>query len=937
MEASVVRSTTVGDLLERARRRGEMLTAAGRALFCILVLARFAFMPSGSQSPAEWTVLALTAVAAGWFLWRTARSTVSEGFVCASVAFDALGCFSALVPNVLWPSDHYEGFLLMPDTAALLLVTAASGARLSPRAAVLGAALNALSASTLIALDASLNAGRLHYGAGEATIFFIILLCLGGFTAGLGRQTLALATAAAQLNQRNERASQSLVDLLREHHDVRSGLSSARLNADLLSRSVGETASDRAARSAVDRLQEDLAEVESLVTQVRDRAYAELAALQGPAPAPVLATVRAATRAVERRFPLVRVLVEAEGEAAGAEAMVVGGGASLLRVVLNLLVNSCEGDGQRGAREIAVRVEWLPDNERLVLRVTDDGPGLHAGCFGPLGAVTTKAEGAGFGVLLVRSLVESSGGTFSLENRSEGGAEARVELSGRPGRPDEVDPTRSDQHAELSGVRGGPGLGLLSEGAGRSALLARGPSLFALGSEIGEGPLAFERLELAARDIGLTEQALGPNDAPCERRRRDRPAVRRRRRSGRYHHRHRAERRPPGRVMPPQLVGLVDQIGPGPRVEPQRGDEPLARRHARSPEDLRGFRLTRRRALTPASLFDRGDRHTVELDHTPFGVPELDALLYDPVGAERGYARLALAQQERDAAAPRAGRKVGELDARSSAGPTPVRELNFGLDQHVRIVVTLLAPGVTMGRRRRTAAASLAVAVGPAHRPNAAAPGPRVDDARAQLVCVDRIWQGPRLDDGDGLGGAAPHPIRRHLRHVRRARRPEGDHVDGLEGPLGREPTSQRHTCAWRLTDEHPPHRVVDLGLETNRDQVLFSLADLGLLDFDRFDRRGARDRPSRLGVRRRLGRGRAHRGLQGAGGRRFGSTRPELAPAEEQRGRRAEGESGEGDRATLPRTGAPQQGRVDMSAGLSSATLVRHGLASQRAPLSAA
>ncbi len=425
-------TTTIGELLDRARRRGELLTATGRALFCALVVTRFAFVASGRQSAAEWSVLAATTAAAGWFLWRTARAPVSEGFVCASVAFDALACHAALAPNVLWPSESYQGFLLMPDSAALLLTTAASGARLSPRAAALGAGLNALSASALLALDAWANAGRLHYGPYEATIFFIILLCLGGFTAALGRQTLGLALAAARLNQKNERASRSLVDLLREHHDVRSGLTSARLNADLLARLLGGGGAG-AARSAAARLREDLAEVESLVSTVRDRAYGELAALQGPAPAPVLATLRAAVRAVERRFPEVRVRLAAEGDAAGAEALIAGGGASLLRVALNVLVNACEGDGRRGAGEIVVRVRWLPGGERLALSVLDDGPGLHAGCFGPLGAVSTKAEGAGFGVLLVRSLVDASGGHFSLENRPEGGVEARIELAGRPG------------------------------------------------------------------------------------------------------------------------------------------------------------------------------------------------------------------------------------------------------------------------------------------------------------------------------------------------------------------------------------------------------------------------------------------------------------------------------------------------------------------------
>ncbi|MBM3974665.1 MAG: response regulator [Planctomycetes bacterium] len=95
-------------------------------------------------------------------------------------------------------------------------------------------------------------------------------------------------------------------------------------------------------------------------------------------------------------------------------------------VVTNLLHNAAEACNGKGHVEVTALVY----NGRLVLDVADDGPGVPPNMveeiFKPFRSL--KEYGTGIGLALSRKVVESHGGTITLQPQTGGGACFRVEL-----------------------------------------------------------------------------------------------------------------------------------------------------------------------------------------------------------------------------------------------------------------------------------------------------------------------------------------------------------------------------------------------------------------------------------------------------------------------------------------------------------------------------
>jgi signal transduction histidine kinase len=102
-------------------------------------------------------------------------------------------------------------------------------------------------------------------------------------------------------------------------------------------------------------------------------------------------------------------------------ASIAGDPDLLEQAVYGLLLNAAEAIGERGRIEIEVRAGDA-DSAEVVVEVRDDGPGIDAQrrdeIFEPF--VTTKAQGSGLGLPMVRRAVDDHGG--------------RVEVVDRPGR-----------------------------------------------------------------------------------------------------------------------------------------------------------------------------------------------------------------------------------------------------------------------------------------------------------------------------------------------------------------------------------------------------------------------------------------------------------------------------------------------------------------------
>jgi signal transduction histidine kinase len=417
--------------LARAAWAGERSVSITRSVLIVLVLGRFFALGGGARAAAgqvdaivEISVLALGLAASSALLWKLGPRSrpAPRGLLFASVTLDAVLCHLALLPNALWPQGPYEGILRIPDAAAILVVLAAAGVRLDLGVAALAALLHATSASILFAVDAT---GRAHitYGEKDVAIFFIYFVVAGLFAVASARGVRGLATESARAAMIAQRARLGLRDLLRDHHDVRSTLSSAMMRTEKLASSLTGDAGAAAAE-----LREDLDEVARLIGTTKDRAYKELAELDLPQRVVVPPVVRSVVQVVTRRFPDVRFELTSGGGDA-LDALVVGGAQGLARVLLNVLVNAREGDGTRGATRVAVHVA-RGASAVVTIRVVDDGPGFPADVLAaaPGTFVSTKADGSGIGMFLVASVVEASGGLLERRNAARGGAEVVISL-----------------------------------------------------------------------------------------------------------------------------------------------------------------------------------------------------------------------------------------------------------------------------------------------------------------------------------------------------------------------------------------------------------------------------------------------------------------------------------------------------------------------------
>ncbi len=98
----------------------------------------------------------------------------------------------------------------------------------------------------------------------------------------------------------------------------------------------------------------------------------------------------------------------------------------LRQVILNLTMNALQAVNRRGQISVTTR----QDNGWFVLEVKDTGPGIDPKIlpriFEPF--TTTKEDGNGLGLSVVRSIVKEHGGRISAENQRGGGAVFRVSL-----------------------------------------------------------------------------------------------------------------------------------------------------------------------------------------------------------------------------------------------------------------------------------------------------------------------------------------------------------------------------------------------------------------------------------------------------------------------------------------------------------------------------
>ncbi|HEU5259825.1 MAG TPA: HAMP domain-containing sensor histidine kinase [Gemmatimonadales bacterium] len=199
-------------------------------------------------------------------------------------------------------------------------------------------------------------------------------------------------------------------------HEIKNPLTAMRIAVDQLRRSGGQA--DGRTVVAVDVMAAETERLERLATE-----FAEFGRLpEGP---------KSEVDLVELLMDLSRTAVPAAVEASvranGSPCTMLGHYDPLRRAFANLLRNASEAMGDRGRIEIEVD----RDGRGLVVRIADHGPGipeeLRLRVFEPY--FTTKRDGTGLGLALVRQTIEAHGGTITVSETPGGGATFSVVLS----------------------------------------------------------------------------------------------------------------------------------------------------------------------------------------------------------------------------------------------------------------------------------------------------------------------------------------------------------------------------------------------------------------------------------------------------------------------------------------------------------------------------
>jgi signal transduction histidine kinase len=121
--------------------------------------------------------------------------------------------------------------------------------------------------------------------------------------------------------------------------------------------------------------------------------------------------------------------------ASANELRVKGDPVQLQQVILNLIINAMDAIAEADTWAREVTVSTVRSNAHAEIRIGDTGRGIAAddlkSIFNPF--FTTKPQGLGMGLTIVRTIVEAHLGRISAENQASGGALFKITLPMVPG------------------------------------------------------------------------------------------------------------------------------------------------------------------------------------------------------------------------------------------------------------------------------------------------------------------------------------------------------------------------------------------------------------------------------------------------------------------------------------------------------------------------
>jgi PAS domain S-box-containing protein len=199
-------------------------------------------------------------------------------------------------------------------------------------------------------------------------------------------------------------------------HEVRNPLAGIRGALQVIGKRLGPQTQEFAV------VQEVISRVDGLSEIVQD--LLQFARPRQPmlAPVPVREFLEAAVSVVRRDPALAHVSIDVSAD----DSIVKGDAGQLQQALLNLLINGAQAMQGQGRLTVTATQE----TGTCTIRITDEGPGIPADVrehlFEPF--FTTKHRGTGLGLATARKILDSNGGSLTLECPPGGGTTAVISV-----------------------------------------------------------------------------------------------------------------------------------------------------------------------------------------------------------------------------------------------------------------------------------------------------------------------------------------------------------------------------------------------------------------------------------------------------------------------------------------------------------------------------
>jgi len=209
-------------------------------------------------------------------------------------------------------------------------------------------------------------------------------------------------------------------------HEVNQPLAAVVANGNAALRWLRRASPDLAEASyAVERIISEGARASEIIARTRRMAIKDIGERS---PLSIDDTVQEAIAIIRRQ--LLDLGAELQLDLASDLPALVADRVQLQQVIINLAVNAAQAMSEHASDMRLIHIRSFAADERVVLEITDTGPGFSAEIAGQLfnAFYTTKSTGMGIGLSVSKTIIEAHGGTITARPRQSGGACFRIEL-----------------------------------------------------------------------------------------------------------------------------------------------------------------------------------------------------------------------------------------------------------------------------------------------------------------------------------------------------------------------------------------------------------------------------------------------------------------------------------------------------------------------------